>query len=237
MKEPQTDHQPVRTHAGATGSTPCPRGGNEALVHKGLLLTGIAFLVWSGIKPNGQFNWLMETLPAMIGGILLVAYYQKFRFTTTSYVLVWIFSLILMTGGHYTYAEVPVGNWARDAFGLSRNHFDRMGHFFQGVIPAMLARELLLRTSPLKAGKWLFVLCVSVAVAISAAYELFEWQYAVMFGGQQADDFLGSQGDIWDAQKDMFMALCGAVFAQLLLGRLQVRQMEAICSRSFDAKP
>lgn len=237
MKEPQTDHQPVGTHAGATGSTPCPRGGNEALVHKALLLTGIAFLVWSGIKPNGQFNWLMETLPAMIGGILLVAYYQKFRFTTTSYVLVWIFSLILMTGGHYTYAEVPIGNWARDAFGLSRNHFDRMGHFFQGVIPAMLARELLLRTSPLKAGKWLFVICVCIALAISAAYELFEWQYAVMFGGQQADDFLGSQGDIWDAQKDMFMALCGAVFAQLLLGRLQVRQMEAICSRSFDAKP
>lgn len=236
MKETQPEISSCGTTARPKGSSPCPCDRKEALIHKALLLTGIVFLVWSGVKPNGQFNWLMETLPAMIGGVLLVAFYGKFRFTTTSYVLVWIFSLILMTGGHYTYAEVPIGNWARDAFGLSRNHFDRMGHFFQGVIPAMLARELLLRTSPLKAGKWLFVICVCIALAISAAYELFEWQYAVMFGGQQADDFLGSQGDIWDAQKDMFMALCGSFFAQLVLGRLQVRQMEAICGRSFDAE-
>ncbi len=232
MKQTQSE---VSSARGPEDAPPCPCESKTALIHKALLVTGIAFLVWSGIHPNGQFNWLMETLPAMIGGILMVASYKKFQFTTTSYVLVWFFSLILMTGGHYTYAEVPIGNWARDAFGLSRNHFDRMGHVFQGVIPAMVARELLLRTSPLKAGKWLFVLCVCVAVAISAAYELFEWQYAVMFGGEQADDFLGSQGDIWDAQKDMFMALCGAVFAQLLLGPLQLRQMEAICSRSFAA--
>ncbi len=193
--------------------------------HKLLLFSGLAFLVWSGVQPCGRFNWLMETVPAILGALALVAVYGRFRFTTTSYVLVWIFSLILMTGGHYTYADVPIGNWARDAFGLSRNHFDRLGHFFQGIIPAMLARELLLRTSPLRAGKWLFVLSVSVALAISAGYELFEWRYAVMFGGQQAEDFLGSQGDAWDAQNDMFMALCGAVVAQLALGRLQLRQM------------
>ncbi len=200
---------------------------SRSIWHHVLLYSGIACLVWSGIAPNGRFNWLMETLPAMVGGAVLVAVYPRFRLTTVSYALIWFFALILMTGGHYTYAEVPVGNWVRDVFGLSRNHFDRFGHFFQGVIPAMVVRELLLRTSPLRPGKWLFMLAVCVALAISAAYELFEWQYAVQFGGQQADDFLGSQGDIWDAQKDMFMALLGAVAAQLLLGRLQVRLLPA----------
>jgi putative membrane protein len=167
----------------------------------------------------------METVPAMVGGAILAATYRKFPLTTVSYALVWIFSLILMIGGRYTYAEVPIGNWARDAFGLSRNHFDRVGHFFQGVVPAMLCRELLIRTSPLKPGKWLFTVTMSVALAISAAYELFEWQYATIFGGKQADDFLGSQGDVWDAQRDMFMALCGAVLSQLFLSRLQDGQI------------
>jgi putative membrane protein len=131
-----------------------------------------------------------------------------------------------MTGGHYTYAEVPIGNWARDAFHLSRNHFDRLGHFFQGVIPAMLTRELILRKTPLKRGKWQFTFCVSIALAISASYELFESQYAVTFGGKQADDFLGSQGDIWDAQEDMFMALCGAVVSLVALSWVQDRRLE-----------
>jgi len=203
--------------------------GESFHLHMFLLLSGIVFLIWSGIHPNGRFNWLMESGPAILGAMILVAVYPRFRFTNTSYILIWIFSLILMTGGHYTYAEVPIGNWARDSFGLSRNHFDRLGHFFQGVIPAMLVRELLLRTSPLRPGKWLFVVSAFIALAISAAYELFEWQYAVLFGGKQADDFLGSQGDIWDAQKDMFMALCGAMVSQLALGPLQFRQMRS-CS-------
>jgi len=194
-------------------------------IHLFLLLSALGCLIWSGIRPAGQFNWLMETLPAIVGGLLLVVTYRRFRLTTVSYVLVWFFSLILMTGGHYTYADVPIGNWARDAFGLSRNHFDRFGHFFQGVIPAMLVRELLLRTSGLRRGKWLFVVSASVALSISAMYELFEWRYAVQFGGKQADDFLGSQGDIWDAQKDMWMALLGAVTSQLSLGWLQDRQL------------
>jgi putative membrane protein len=163
----------------------------------------------------------METLPAMLGAAILLFVYPRFRLTTISYALIWFFALILMTGGHYTYAEVPIGNWARDTFHLSRNHFDRFGHFFQGVIPAMVVRELLVRNTPLRPGKWLFTLAICVALAISAAYELFEWQYAVMFGGKQADDFLGSQGDIWDAQKDMFMALLGAALSQLLLGGRQ----------------
>jgi putative membrane protein len=197
-------------------------------LHWGLLVSGLVYFVWSGIAPNGRFNWLMETFPAMAGGIVLVATYRRFPLSDVNYALVWFFSLILMTGGHYTYAEVPIGNWFRDTFHLSRNHFDRAGHFFQGVIPAMLARELMLRTSPLKPGKWLFLCCTSIALAISAAYELFEWRYAVTFGGKQADDFLGSQGDIWDAQKDMFQALCGAVLSQLCLGRLQDRQIRSL---------
>lgn len=208
--------------ASAATGTPVARLRASHLL---LLLSATVYLIWSGIAPSGRFNWLMETLPAMVGGLLLALTYRRFRFTTVTYTLIWFFALILMTGGHYTYAEVPIGNWARDTFGFSRNHFDRFGHFFQGVIPAMVTRELLLRTSPLRTGKWLFAICVCVALAISAAYELFEWQYAVLFGGQQAEDFLGSQGDIWDAQKDMLMALCGAVISQLFLGRLQSRQM------------
>jgi putative membrane protein len=194
-------------------------------IHIGFLISGLAILVWSGLWPNGRFNWLMETLPAMVGGALFIVTYRRFRFSTVNYSLAWFFAIILMIGGHYTYAEVPIGNWARDAFGLSRNHFDRLGHFFQGVIPAMFARELLLRTSPLRPGKWLFTVCVALALAISATYELFEWQYAANFGGQKADDFLGSQGDIWDAQWDMFLCLIGAIVSQLSLSRLHVRQL------------
>jgi len=201
---------------------------NGKRIHAALLVSGMTILIWSGLWPNGRLNWLMETLPAMVGGALLVVTYRRFQFSTVSYSLAWFFAIILMIGGHYTYSEVPIGNWFRDAFGLSRNHFDRLGHFFQGVIPAMFARELLVRTSPLRSGKWLFTVCVALALAISATYELFEWQYAAIFGGQQADDFLGSQGDIWDAQKDMFMALCGAVASLLLLGRWQDRQIEAL---------
>lgn len=195
------------------------------MIHVGLLLSALAVLVWSGLFPKERFTWLMEVFPAIIGGGLMLLTYRRFRFTTVTYALAWAFALILMVGGHWTYAEVPAGNWARDAFGLSRNHFDRVGHFFQGVIPAMFARELLVRTSPLRRGKWLFFACVSMALAISAGYELFEWQYAVIFGGEQAESFLGSQGDVWDAQKDMFMALIGAVASLALLGGLQDRQM------------
>ncbi len=194
-------------------------------VHLALLISAALYLVWSGLFPRERVTWVAETAPAMIGAIILILIYRRFRFTTLTYAMAWLFALILITGGHWTYAEVPVGNWARDAMGLSRNHFDRVGHFMQGVVPALFARELLLRTSGLQRGKWHFFICVSMALAISASYEIFEWQYAVFFGGQQAEDFLGSQGDVWDAQKDMFMALIGAVISLLLLGRMQDRQM------------
>lgn len=205
-------------------------------IHLALLISALAALAWSGFAPHGRFNWFMETLPALIGGTLFILFYRLFAFTTLCYSLAWIFALILMTGGHYTYAQVPIGNWARDAFHLSRNHFDRLGHVFQGVIPAMLAREVILRTSPLRPGKWLMTFCISFALAVSALYELFEWCYAVSFGGQAANDFLGSQGDIWDAQEDMFMALCGAIASQLLLSRWHDRQMMRLLGHDAPRK-
>jgi putative membrane protein len=197
-----------------------------------MFASAAAVLAWSGLWPKERFTWLMEVFPAIIGGAVLIATYRRFQFTTLTYFVVWIFSLILMCGGHWTYAEVPVGNWVRDALGLSRNHFDRLGHFFQGVVPAMLARELLLRTSPLRPGKWLFTICVALSLAISASYELFEWQYAVVCGGKQAESFLGSQGDFWDAQNDMFLALTGAVFSMVFLARWQSRQMKAVWTKT-----
>jgi putative membrane protein len=211
---------------------PCGSAPAEKRLHLFLLVSGIACLAWSGAFPNGRFNWLMEVLPAILGGALLVATYRRFPLSTLSYVLIWLFSLILMTGGHWTYAEVPLGDWMRQAFGFHRNHFDRIGHFFQGIVPAMCARELLLRRSPLREGKWLFTICVCIALAISAGYELFEWQYAVYFGGAQADAFLGSQGDIWDTQNDMFQALCGAIVSQLVLSRWQSRQIAQLTRRA-----
>ncbi len=188
-------------------------------VHVALLVSALVVFVWSGLFPKSRFTWISETFPAVIGGAILVFTYRRFRFTTTTYVLVWVFALILVCGGHWTYAEVPFGSWARDAFHLSRNHFDRVGHFFQGVVPAVLVRELLVRTTPLRSPRWTSFLGVAVALAISAAYEIFEWRYAVQFGGEAATDFLGSQGDPWDAQADMTMALLGAVTSLLLLAR------------------
>ena len=201
-------------------------------IHLFLLLSAASVLVWSGVRPAGRLNWLMETSPAIIGGAILVATYRRFRFTTPTYLAAWILAIILMIGGHYTYARVPIGDCVRDAFGLSRNHFDRFGHFFQGVVPALFARELLRRTSPLRPGRWVFTVCLCVALAISAAYELFEWRYAVAFGGARADDFLGSQGDVWDAQKDMAMALLGAIFAMVFVSGWQERRMPEAAASS-----
>jgi putative membrane protein len=155
---------------------------------------------------------------------------RRFPLTDLLYLLIWLHAVILLVGGHYTYAEVPVFNWLRDSFELQRNYYDRVGHFAQGFVPAMIAREILLRTSPLQPGKWLFFIVTCICLAISAGYEFVEWWVAVGTGSA-AEAFLGTQGDVWDTQWDMFLAFCGAVVAQLTLSRLHGRQLAKLVRR------
>ena len=183
-----------------------------------LLVIATASLTISGIHPHDQATWLLEVLPVLIGAPILIVTYRRFPLTPLLYRLLLIHALILILGGHYTYARVPLGFWVQDLFDLSRNHYGRLGHFAQGFIPAILAREILLRRTSLIAGKWLFFLVVCVCLALSAFYELIEW-WAAMAGGEAADAFLGTQGDVWDTQWDMFVALIGSITAQLLLAR------------------
>lgn len=191
------------------------------------LVSLVAVLVWSAVRPHDYFTWLLEVWPALAGVGLLVATYRRFRFTELVYWLVWVHAVILMVGGHYTYAQVPLFSWLKDEFNLSRNYFDRVGHFAQGFVPAMIAREILLRLSPLKRGKLLFFIIVSICLAISAMYELLEWRAAVAFGSA-AEAFLGTQGDVWDTQEDMATALVGAIVALLSLGKLHDRFLERL---------
>jgi putative membrane protein len=186
--------------------------------HLFLLLSLIGILSWSVIHPKDLFTWFLEVFPAIIGGTILIFIYPKFRFTNLVYFLIWIHAIILIVGGHYTYAEMPLFNWLKDIFHLSRNYYDRLGHFAQGFIPAMIIREILLRNRVLKKGKWLFCIVVSMCLAISAAYELLEFTVALLTG-TAAEAFLGTQGDIWDTQWDMLFALWGAITALLVLGK------------------
>lgn len=190
-----------------------------------LLAIGSAALVVSGLAPYDRVTWLLEVSPILVGVPLLVAVHPRFRFTPLAYRLIFIHCLILMIGGHYTYARVPIGFWVQDLLDLGRNHYDRLGHLAQGFIPAILVREVLLRRSPLKPGKWLFFLVSSVCLAVSACYEFIEW-WAAVLGGEGATDFLGTQGDVWDTQWDMFLALTGSILAQLSFARLHDRQLE-----------
>lgn len=201
-----------------------------------LALLGASFvgvLAWSAIAPSDRAVWWLEVLPALVGALALLATHRRFPLTPVLYILIWAHALVLLVGGHYTYAEVPLFNYIRDAFELGRNHYDRVGHFMQGFVPAMIAREILLRVTPLKPGAMLFFLSTCVALAISAFYEMIEWWVAVA-SGTGADAFLGTQGDVWDTQWDMFLALCGAVTGQLFLGRRQdwqLRDMGALPHR------
>ncbi len=190
-----------------------------------LLLTGILLLAFTAIQPHDYATWWMETAPIFIALPILVVTYKTYTLTPLLYRLLFLHALILMVGGHYTYAEVPLGYWMQDWFGFARNNYDKIGHLAQGFIPAMLFRELLLRSSPLKQGKLLFTLVVASCLAVSASYELIEWAAAEMMG-QGADAFLGTQGYAWDTQSDMLMALIGAISAQVVLGKVQDRQLE-----------
>lgn len=189
-----------------------------------LLAVVLAALTWSGIGPRDRLTWVLEVLPVVVAVPLLVFTAERFPLTPLAYVLVAVHSLILVYGGHYTYALTPLGDWMREAFAFERNHYDRIGHLMQGFGPAIIARELLLRTSPLRPGKWLFALVTLSILGVSAIYEFTEW-WAALAGGDSAGAFLGTQGDVWDTQWDMFLAGIGAMLAQLLLGKLHDRQL------------
>jgi putative membrane protein len=192
-----------------------------------LLIVGLACLALSAVGAQERGTWLLEVFPIFIAVPLLMATARRFPLTPLAYRLIFLHALILMVGGHYTYAKVPLGFWVRDAFHLARNNYDRLGHFAQGFVPAMLVREILLRRTPLTRGKWLFFLVTCVCLAVSACYEFIEWGTAVV-GGTSADAFLGTQGDVWDTQWDMFTALLGAIAAQLFLARVQDRQLRTV---------
>lgn len=178
-----------------------------------------------GISPKAdRFTWFLENAPVIFGVVALAIAWPRFKFTRLTTRLMALHAVVLIVGGYYTYAEVPIGFWFQHAFDLSRNHYDRLGHLFQGFVPAMIVREFLLRKSPLKSGKLVFFLSTCVCLAISALYELIEWWTAVAQGAS-ADAFLGSQGDPWDAQADMLMCLIGAMLAQASLGWLQDRHL------------
>jgi putative membrane protein len=200
-----------------------------------LLVSITTLLILSGIDPVAdRLTWFMETVPVMIGIVVLTATHRRFELSMLSYQLLWLFGLVLIFGGHYTYAENPLFNWLRDTFDLARNYYDRVGHILQGFVPAIVAREVLLRCSPLRPGKWLFVIVTALCLAISAVYELVEWLAALTFE-QAADAFLGTQGDHWDTQWDMFLALVSAMVAQLLLSARHDRELARLEKIQFAA--
>ncbi len=199
-------------------------------------LVAVVGLVWSGIGPFDRATWALEVAPVVIVLPLLWLTRKRFPLTPLLYALIAVHAAILMLGGHYTYARVPPGDWVREAFDLARNHYDRLGHVAQGFIPAIAVREILLRQTPLPRGGWLFTLVAATCLAISACYEFLEWWTALLVGGA-ADAFLSTQGDVWDTQWDMFLALCGALTAQLLLARWHDRQLAALPGAAAAASP
>lgn len=193
-----------------------------------------ALLVWSSVHPLDRFVWWVEALPAIVGVSVLGITHRRFQFTRVVYIVVWIHAVVVIVAAHYTYAETPLFNWLRDALHLSRNDYDRVGHFLQGFSPALIARELLLRTSPLRRGKWMFFIVACICLALSAFYEMIEW-WAAVAAGTDVDVFLGTQGDPWDTEWDMLVAACGAILAQFALAGVQDRQLSGVPVRESTA--
>lgn len=192
------------------------------------LLLGV--MAWSWQQPADRLTWWLEAAPVLLALPLLLATWRRFPFTRLAYWLILAHSVILLVGAHYTYAQVPLGFWMQEALNFSRNHYDRIGHLAQGFIPALLAREILLRNRVLAPGGWLFFLICCFVLALAATYELLEWWTAVI-AEEGAIAFLGTQGDPWDTQWDMFLALLGGIAAQLLLRRIHDRQLAALAAR------
>jgi len=187
----------------------------------------LAVFVWSGIAPKDTVTWMLEVAPAAAAAVVLLATRWRFPLTRLAYGLILAHCIILMVGGHYTYAEVPAGEWLRDLFEPPRNNYDKLGHLAQGFVPAIVAREVVIRLRVFNSAAWRNVFIVSFCLAVSAFYELVEWWVAV-FSGEAAEAFLGTQGYVWDTQSDMFLALVGAIAALLLLGRVHDRQLTAV---------
>lgn len=185
-------------------------------------------LVWSGINPTDQFTWLLEVAPALMGGALLIWTYNSFRLTPVLYGFILVHCLVLMVGGHYTYAEVPFFD---GLFGAERNNYDKVGHFFQGFVPALLAREILIRKQVVQGKAWCGFVVICICLAFSAFYELIEWWVAVATGGD-AEAFLGTQGYVWDTQSDMALALLGAICSLLVLSKLHDKQLKPLLTKS-----
>ena len=192
------------------------------------LLIGLALVfVWSGINPHDRLTWWLEVFPGIAGLIILAATYRRFQFTTLVYTVIALHISILCVGGHWTYAHEPLFNWLRDYFHWNRNHYDRLGHFAQGFVPAMIARELFIRLNVLNRKRWQPFLIISICLAISAVYEFIEW-WTALIGGAASAEFLGTQGDVWDTQEDMFMCLIGAICALAFMRPWQDRQLRKL---------
>lgn len=200
---------------------PSPPGRLASALWAGVFGT---VLLWSGWRPHDVATWALEVSPAVIAALLLVATRRRFPLTRLAYGLILAHAVVLMVGGHWTYARVPAGDWFADAFGLARNHYDRLGHLFQGFVPAIVVRELLLRRTPLGPGAWLAGLVFWVCLGFSAFYELIEWWVALL-SEEAAESFLGTQGDVWDTQWDLFLCGVGAAAALLALSRIHDRAL------------
>ncbi len=194
------------------------------------ILVFLSVLAWSAIEPADSLTWWMEVIPALAGFGLLIITRQRYPLTELLYWLILFHAVVLMVGGHYTYAEVPLGDWLRDLTGGERNNYDKLGHLAQGFIPAIIAREIMIRNKVVVARGWLTFLVLSVVLAFSAFYELIEW-WAALVSAEAADSFLGTQGYVWDTQSDMLWALCGAILSLLTLSKLHDRQIRALTSR------
>jgi len=187
----------------------------------------LAVLIWSAIKPHDYFTWFLEVIPALAGVGILALTYNRFTFTPLVYWLIWLHMIVLMIGGHYTYAEVPLFDWLKPVFGWQRNNYDKVGHWMQGFVPVLIAREILIRKEVVAKKGWLPAILVLAILGTSAAYELFEWGVSVATGSA-GDSFLGTQGDIWDTQSDMFMCLLGSIVSLLLLSKWHDSQIKGI---------
>lgn len=212
----------VKDRSGLNGQ--CKRRDKEVAIKILWLLIFGSALLWSGIQPKDQLTWLLEVFPALVGVAVLGWTYQRFRLTPMVYILILAHSIILMVGGHYTYAEVPLFDWLTEMFNWSRNNYDKLGHLAQGLVPAMIAREVIVRKQIVRGVAWQNFFIISVCLALSAVYELLEW-WVALISEQAADAFLGKQGYVWDTQSDMMYAFIGAVLALGILSRWHDAQL------------